>query len=396
MIAGEKNQKVVIVGAGPAGSSLAIRLAEANFEVTVVEREEFPRHKLCGEFISPECLLHFEELGVREQMLGRGGARISKTAFYAPSGRSVEVPSIWFGTGGAALSLSRAEMDFRLLERARAVGATVLESTSVNGLTVADGHVRALKVREENGDSGNIEGDVFVDATGRSRILARLIEKRQGTATKPAGKNALIGFKAHLKNADVNPGYCEIYSFPGGYGGLSPIEDELANHCFLVRPEIVREMKGDADKIVETAVCKNQRAFAALNGSERVGDWLAVAVDGFGIKNLSPASNVFTTGDAAAFVDPFTGSGMLVALESSKLLARLVRDHSSNFAELAANYRVAFNRQFRLRMRICSLLRHAAFSPSIAKVAISALGASGAFRRLLTSATRSKEKLIER
>ena len=382
MIAGEKNQKVVIVGAGPAGSSLAIRLAEANFEVTVVEREEFPRHKLCGEFISPECLLHFEELGVREQMLGRGGARISKTAFYAPSGRSVEVPSIWFGTGGAALSLSRAEMDFRLLERARAVGATVLESTSVNGLTVADGHVRALKVREENGDSGNIEGDVFVDATGRSRILARLIEKRQGTATKPARKNALIGFKAHRKNANVNPGYCEIYSFPGGYGGLSPIEDELANHCFLVRPEIVREMKGDADKIVETAVCKNQRAFAALNGSERVGDWLAVAVDGFGIKNLSPASNVFTTGDAAAFVDPFTGSGMLVALESSKLLARLVRDHSSNFAELAANYRVAFNRQFRLR--------------SIAKVAISALGASGAFRRLLTSATRSKEKLIER
>src|SRR6476619_7300040 len=121
MIAGEKNQKVVIVGAGPAGSSLAIRLAEANIEVTVVEREAFPRHKLCGEFISPECLLHFEELGVREQMLGRGGARISKTAFYAPSGRSVEVPSIWFGTGGTALSLSRAEMDFRLLERARAV-----------------------------------------------------------------------------------------------------------------------------------------------------------------------------------------------------------------------------------------------------------------------------------
>jgi flavin-dependent dehydrogenase len=396
MTSAEKNKRIVIIGGGPAGSSLAIRLVEAGFEVTLAEREKFPRHKLCGEFISPECLLHFEELGVREQMLAPGGARISKTIFYEPSGRSVEVPSTWFGTGGAALSLSRAEMDLTLLERAKDVGAAVFESTSVNGLIVADGHVKALKVHEENGDSGNLEGDIFIDATGRSRILARLIEKREGNAKKPAGKNGLVGFKAHLKNASVKPGCCEIYSFPGGYGGLSPIEDKLANHCFLVRPEIVREMKGDADKIVETAVYKNQRAFAALNGSQKVGDWLAVSVDGFGIKNLSPASNVFTIGDAAAFVDPFTGSGMLMALESSELLARLVRNHSSDLAELAANYRAAFDRQFRLRMRVCSLLRHAAFSPAIAKVVISVLGASGVFRRLLTGATRSNEKLIER
>ncbi len=80
--------KIVIAGAGPAGTSLAIRLAQKDFEVTLIERETFPRHKLCGEFISPECLAHFEDLGVLDNMLSAGGARITDTRFYAPSGLS--------------------------------------------------------------------------------------------------------------------------------------------------------------------------------------------------------------------------------------------------------------------------------------------------------------------
>ena len=82
-------QKIAIAGAGPAGSSLAIRLAEAGFDVTLIEREKFPRHKLCGEFISPECFDHFRELGVLDRMLSAGGDHISETRFYSPSGKNV-------------------------------------------------------------------------------------------------------------------------------------------------------------------------------------------------------------------------------------------------------------------------------------------------------------------
>src|SRR5687767_7519136 len=89
--------QIVVVGAGPAGASLAIRLAASGFEVTLVEREKFPRHKLCGEFVSPECLDHFAELGVLEEMFAIGGDRITETRFYAPSGRNVVVPSEWLG-----------------------------------------------------------------------------------------------------------------------------------------------------------------------------------------------------------------------------------------------------------------------------------------------------------
>src|SRR5688572_12881847 len=102
--------QIAIVGAGPAGASLAIRLSKADFDVTLIEREKFPRQKLCGEFISPECLEHFRQLGVLDEMLFSGGDRITETVFYAPSGKSVSVPSKWFGSGlHGALSLSRAE-----------------------------------------------------------------------------------------------------------------------------------------------------------------------------------------------------------------------------------------------------------------------------------------------
>src|SRR5436309_6918440 len=88
---------VIIGGGGPAGTSAAIRLAAAGARVLVAEQKKFPRAKLCGEFISPECLAHFAALGVLEQMMAAGGARVSTTDFYTRNGRKVSVPSAWFG-----------------------------------------------------------------------------------------------------------------------------------------------------------------------------------------------------------------------------------------------------------------------------------------------------------
>jgi flavin-dependent dehydrogenase len=384
---------IVIAGAGPAGSSLAIRLARAGFKIILLEREKFPRHKLCGEFISPECLLHFGDLGVGEPMLSAGGARIDRTIFFERAGRGVEVPSGWFGTGGAALGLSRAEMDLRLLERAKECGSGVHEGAKVTDLIESGGRIAGLKAVLENGSSLEIEGDIFVDATGRSRVLGKLVEKKRRGST--AKKPSLIGFKAHLKNAEVRRASCEIYSFGGGYGGLSPIEDGLANHCFLVRSGIVREFRGDADEIVKTVVFENARAKAALAPSERISDWLAVSVDGFGIKNLAPAPGVYSAGDAAAFIDPFAGSGMLLALESSELLAGVIGQHADKPEDLSAAYRAAFRNRFGSRLRVCSLLRGSAFSPVAAKFMIAVLGVSEGTRRALTRLTRGNAGLMK-
>ncbi|HYE15056.1 MAG TPA: FAD-dependent monooxygenase, partial [Pyrinomonadaceae bacterium] len=88
---------VVIVGGGPAGASAGVRLASAGARVLLAEQRRFPRPKLCGEFISPECLAHFARLGVAESMAEARGAEVFETVFYTRTGRRASVPSAWFG-----------------------------------------------------------------------------------------------------------------------------------------------------------------------------------------------------------------------------------------------------------------------------------------------------------
>ncbi len=102
----EFNYDVIIAGGGPAGASAAIHLATRGARVLLVEQKKFPRAKLCGEFISPECTPHFERLGVADRMLAAGPAKLTETVFYSRKGSSVSVPSSWFGATGIALGLA--------------------------------------------------------------------------------------------------------------------------------------------------------------------------------------------------------------------------------------------------------------------------------------------------
>ncbi len=414
--------KIVIVGAGPAGASLAIRLAKKNFEVILIERERFPRHKLCGEFISPECLEHFRELGVLDEMLSVGGDRITETVFYEPNGKSVAVPSEWFnGNLQGALSLSRAEMDFRLLEKAKKLGVKVLEETSAIDLLIENGEVCGVKVRNNSGEILEITSDLTIDATGRAGVLGKILRRKLQTSNLKSQKNfelvqqesksgksvksiqnpkskiqnRLVGFKAHLKNVSMEKGVCEIYFFRGGYGGLSFVENGSANHCFLIKADVVKEFGGNADKIVENVVFRNKRAFSTLKNAEKITDWLAVSVDEFGRKDLSPAPRLFNIGDASAFIDPFTGSGMLMALEGAEILAQIVAEKSLTTEQIAAKYKLAHKQKFQKRLRICSIMRRAAFVPSFAKFAIAALSISATARELLARSTRKSIPVAE-
>ncbi len=391
-----RKTKVVIVGAGPAGASLAIRLAQENYRVSLVERERFPRPKLCGEFISPECLRHFRELGVFEEMLTAGGERIAETAFYAPNGKRVGVPSKWFNKNeSGALSLSRAEMDFRLLEKAKSLGIEVLEEHSAIGFVQEKQEIRGVKLREKDGVIKEIFADLVIDATGRARVLGKLAEKKIGGGQKQRTaddkrQTKLVGFKTHLENVNLEKGVCEIYFFRGGYGGLSFVENDLANFCFLVRADVVREFNSDAQQIVKNLVHRNKRAAETLERAKPVRDWLAVSVDSFGEKDLNPGKNLFAVGDAGAFIDPFTGSGMLMAFESAEILAKTLIENP--LAEtVAEKYKIEHARRFGRRLFVCSLMRRAAFAPVIAGFLISALSVGDLPRKCLARATRPRE-----
>lgn len=417
-----KEFDAIIVGAGPAGASAAIELAASGARVLLAERERFPREKLCGEFISPECLEHFARLGVLELMNRGGGARVSETVFYAPSGRGVCVPSAWFGgAGGDALGLSRAEMDARLLARAREAGARVLEGSALAGVVTEGARVRGVRLHTPGGEALEFRARVTLDATGRHRAVVRRAERELtrggadgsgvdggGTAESgesgrgPAhaaeaskGRARLVAFKVHLEGTRGAPGACEIYFYPGGYGGLSPVEGGLSNLCFIARASDVRAMGSDAGRVVSEVLTRNRRAAHTLSGARARTRWLGVAVESFGRHEPAPFGGLLAVGDAAAFIDPFTGSGMLMALEGGRLAAgavtRWLARGGDGFTPLAREYRADYAACFDARLRLSGLLRRAALAPSaFAEAAVVAFGASAGLRRRLARATRGK------
>ena len=371
---------VIIAGAGPAGSSAAIHLARHGVRVLLVEQKKFPRAKLCGEFISPECQKHFENLGVAESMSASQPAAITETVFYSSGGHHITVPSSWFG-GSAALGLSRAVMDNVLLRRAQDCGVTVLEGTTVSEPILNATEVRGVRVKENE-----YLAPLTIDATGRARILTRKLHR-----SEPKSKPKLIAFKAHLRNTRVAPNACEIYFYPDGYGGLSTVEGEISNLCFIISAEQVKRHYSNPEVVMREMVMKNRRAAYTLEQAQPVSEWLSASWERFGRQQPSPAKGLLTIGDSASFIDPFTGSGMLMALESGELVAEvIVRNKDSE--SLGAEYTTEYIRKFDSRLRICGWLRRAAFNTRLAGLGIAICGASKHLSSRIARATRSPKR----
>ncbi|HEX2271099.1 MAG TPA: FAD-dependent monooxygenase [Pyrinomonadaceae bacterium] len=376
------NYDAIVAGGGPAGASAAIHLARGGVRVLLIEQKKFPRAKLCGEFISPECWDHFEKLGVAGAMKSAGPALLEETIFYSSKGHHVAVPSKWFG-GRSAFGLSRAVMDEVLLRGAQRDGVTVLEGTSIAEPIVDKGSVAGVRVKTNNGHD-EYRAPITVDATGRARILSRKIDQRNGK------RPSLVAFKAHLHNTRVTPGACEIYFYPGGYGGLSTVEAGTSNLCFIIAAEHVKRCDSDPNRVMREFVMKNRRAAYTLESAAPCSEWLSASWERFGRQRPSPAPGLLAIGDSAAFIDPFTGSGMLMAFESGELAARtILRHQNSSFTALADAYTASYNQTFAPRLRICGLLRRAAFNPRLAELGIAICGASERFRSRLARSTRN-------
>ncbi|MBA2645942.1 MAG: tryptophan 7-halogenase [Pyrinomonadaceae bacterium] len=177
---------------------------------------------------------------------------------------------------------------------------------------------------------------------------------------------------------------------------MSAIEGGLSNLCFIVRARDVQEKGSDAARVMREIVMSNKRAAHALRNARMRSEWLSVALEDFGRRELIPSEGLMAVGDAASFIDPFTGGGMLMALESGQLAAeailawlpRRVREDSA-FAALAANYRAGYEAKFGARLRLCEWLRRAAFAPPLfAEAAARALNVSARVRRHIARATR--------
>jgi menaquinone-9 beta-reductase len=318
-----QNVDVAIIGAGPAGSTLAALLARRGVSVALFDRDAFPRDKLCGEFLSYDALPILRPLGVVDAIDAAGAPHIERCRVIG-SKRTYE-----FMLPKAARGVSRLFFDDLLLRTAAA-----------NGAQRFDGHtVTALD---------DIQATVIVGAWGRwGRFDQQL---KRAFARDRSHRN--FGFKRHY-TAVAPMSSIDLYSFSRGYLGVNAVEGGITNICGLVHASRLAGHKGRWDAFVDTIRAEEPRleelyavhapAQEGYLSSEPVIFRARSAVEG----------GVFMIGDASGVIDPLTGNGMAMAIQSALLAApmllRLV-EQPSRRARIEDEYRRAHRAFFAPRI----------------------------------------------
>ena len=379
---------IIIIGAGPAGTTAAIKLAQDGRQVLLLEKSRFPREKLCGEFITPECLDVFDRLGVRKRMFDAGAQVIRRFTLFAPDGRSLSVPMEWIAGGHPhAIGLSRAMMDWVLLERAREVGVDVREGFYVSPRLRREGGLSLIE-----GKAGStvesLSASLVIDASGRNGVFSNQVQQ---PVSRFKGSR-LFGCKVHLRGVEGLHELGELFFFRDGYGGMSEIENDRVNLCFLTTEATLREAKGDREHLLDLTLRSNPASRRRLQHATIDGEWLGAGPLIYGRRRTM--AGVLTIGDAAAFIDPFTGSGMLLALTSGELAAKVVSEAFAmggrEVAIIDQRYDALYRAQFGWRFRVSAMLRSLAFNPTARNALVTLLARHQNLMKLAALGTRQR------
>ena len=269
-----------ILGAGPAGSAAAIAALSESAAVRLFEKSTFPRHKVCGEFLSPGVARILEALGVWQDFLGLRPARIRRCVLHlGPRAKQWTLAECAYG-------LSRYQLDRLLFDRAVLLGAEVDRDPGA-GQRLAREPVR--------------DGEApIVIATGRRAVASR--------------GNRLFGFKAHFEGP-VNDAV-ELFFFEDCYVGVSAVEDGITNVCGIAPESTLRRFSFQPGELLARWQPLGER-LAPLTRNMR---WLTTGPLLFSRSGYDqPQPGMYPAGDALGFVDPFTGTGMLNALLTGRM-----------------------------------------------------------------------------
>lgn len=329
----------LVIGGGLAGSMLALRLAAAGREVTLLEKERSAHHKVCGEFLSGEAIEYLREAGVELAALG---AATIRTVRLSSGKRLVEAPLPF-----TALSLSRRVLDETLLAHAAACGCRVERGACVQSLAASDG-VWVARL----GDGGSWRARTAFLASGKHDLSGL---KRKGSA-----QGDLVGFKLHWRLTPAQTEelreVMELFLFNGGYGGLSLVESDVANLCLVVRRDELHR-KGGWAALLASILRENRHLAQRLEGATALWDRpLAVFPIPYGF--LAAASDgLWRVGDQAAVIPSFTGDGMSIALHSGALAAQMCLAGKS-----AAEFQIKLDRQLGRGMSLSTRISKAMIS----------------------------------
>jgi 2-polyprenyl-6-methoxyphenol hydroxylase-like FAD-dependent oxidoreductase len=369
----------VVVGAGPAGSTAAILLARAGWAVALVERQRFPRRKVCGECIAASNLPLLEGLGIADEFEACAGPELRQVMLMrADRVVTADLPAADHERHSWGRALGRETLDTLLLDRARAAGAEVFQPWSVQAILGTPGawhcEVRAV----ESAALLRLHASVVIDAHGSWEDLPSGRSQRR----LARGAADLFAFKANYTGSSLREGAIAVLALDGGYGGMVVAASGMTTVACCIRRDRLSELRGAAPGLragdaVEAWLqreCGGVRQ--ALHGASRDGSWLASGPLDPGVR-LGPKDELFRIGNAAGEAHPILGEGMSMGLQSAALLcSHLLRDPpevqaQAPYAGLQHRYVADWHRQFTPRLRLAAAFAHAAMRPHSAAALMS-------------------------
>jgi flavin-dependent dehydrogenase len=328
-----KDFQIIIVGGGLAGLIAAIHLSRSNYKVLVIEKNEFPKHKVCGEYISNEVVNYLNSLELDIKSLQ--SVTIDKLSFSLNSGKTININLPLGGFG-----VSRYNLDYYLYKQAVKLGCTIVQET-VSDVIFSDEIFNVFT--NENQYSSKI---VFGAFGKRSNLD---IKFKRNFIQKKAN---WLGVKAHYK-LDFPDNLVGLHHFKGGYCGVSKVENDMVNICYLANYETFKKHKS-IEEFQEKIIYENPNLKEIFTKAKiQFEKPLTISQISFDEKNCVE-NHIIMVGDTAGLIHPLCGNGMAMAIHSAKLASENAiqfLENKVNRNEFEINYTKQWNFNFKKRLK---------------------------------------------
>jgi flavin-dependent dehydrogenase len=350
---------VAIIGGGLAGLTLSIRLAQKGHSVILFEKNKFPFHKVCGEYISNESKSFLERCGIDLKAMNL--PEISRLQVSSPSGKLM---SHKLGLGG--FGISRYLLDQTLADIAIEKGVKILDDCKVSD----------LKFREDlfsiTSSLGVYTAKVAVGAWGKKSNMDLKLER--SVAKKSTDRN-YVGIKYHIEY-DFPSDLIELHNFCDGYCGISRIENDKVCLCYLSDSENLKKYKGDIKAMEREVLYDNPRLRKYFTEAKFIfAEPLAISNIRIGYKS-AVEDHVLMAGDAAGNIAPLSGNGMSMAMRSADRLSELIpfflKDELKR-VDLEKKYEIFWKGSFKKRIGLSALLQKMLKNPALTNATINVL-----------------------
>lgn len=365
---------IAITGGGLAGLSLAILQAKAGKSVVLFEKNTYPFHRVCGEYVSLESWNFLETLGLPLSQMQL--PIIKKLQVTSPSGTSLESKLDLGGFG-----ISRYKLDFELAEIAKKVGVVIFENTKVSDIKKAKD---SFDIFTEN---QVFKSKMAIGSFGKKSNLD--VEwKRPFIYKNRTSLNQYIGVKYHIKT-DFPKDKIALHNFSDGYCGISAIENDHYCLCYMTTKANLKKSENNIEQMEKNILSKNPYLADIFKNSDKLWPQPEVISQISFEKKGQFENQIPLVGDASGMIAPLCGNGMSMAFHGAYLLHQILESDE----DLELNYAKKWNENFATRLLIGRTVQRLFGNPIMTDVLIRSLKLTPSVLKLIIKNTHGKDIL---